>query len=248
MDRKMENESKDTIRLQAYLAMCGIGSRRSCETLIREGRVSVEGKIALLGMSVTMDSSVSFDGKIVQPQTRLRYIALNKPTGYLSSMSDPEGRPLAIDLLKGEIKERIYNVGRLDQWSSGLLLFSNDGYLAARMTHPSGGFDKEYLITADKEIPAELPERFTRGVEIDGIVYKAISVIKHGPRECNIVLLEGRNREIRRVFEYFGLRAMTLKRVRIGPLSLGNLQEGKWRELSEKEVRLILEHTGEARA
>jgi 23S rRNA pseudouridine2605 synthase len=150
-------------------------------------------------------------------------------------MSDPEGRPLAVELLKG-VEERVYNVGRLDQWSSGLLLFTNDGNLAALLVHPSGGIEKEYIINADAPLGDEFFTGFRDGIEIDGVIYRASTLERTGPDSARIVLLEGKNREIRRVLERYGRRAKILTRVRIGNIVLGNLDEGTFRELSEIEV------------
>lgn len=231
-------EGKKT-RLQAFLASCGLGSRRACEQFILDRRVSVNGRTASLGESVTDGDVVRFDAHIVRPQSRLRYILLHKPAGYLSSMSDPEGRPLAVDLLKNVVEERVYNVGRLDQWSSGLLLFTNDGALALKMVHPSGTLEKEYEVETDKVIPPEFAGGFESGLEIDGVVYRALSVRILGPKSARIVLIEGKNREIRRVLAHYELRALHLCRIRIGPIVLGNLPEGEWRELRPEEIAAL---------
>lgn len=230
---------KEKIRLQAYLAACGLGSRRSCEKFIIEGRVTVNSRAASLGDSVFPGDAVELDGKLLRAQERLRYILLYKPAGYLSSMSDPEGRPCAIDLVKTSVEERVYNVGRLDQWSSGLLLFTNDGELAARMGHPSGNFEKEYDVRTDLDIPAGFAVEFLRGVRIDGVVYRARSVETVSARGCRITLVEGKNREIRRVLEHFGLRALDLCRMRIGPLRIGNLAPGMFRDLESEEIAYL---------
>ncbi|MFZ2636436.1 MAG: pseudouridine synthase [Rectinemataceae bacterium] len=234
-------------RLQAYLASCGLGSRRACERYITEGRVLVDGRIAELGQRVPEAAEVRVDGKTVHPQERLRYILLNKPAGYLSAMSDPEGRRLAVDLLREAVPERVYNVGRLDQWSSGLLLFTNDGNLAARLGHPSGGFEKEYEVFADKDLPEAFFREFAAGVLVDGILYKAASLTRSGGRRARVTLIEGQNREIRRVLAHWDIRALSLRRVRIGPISIEGLPEGNWRELEPEEVAQ-LESPTEARS
>ena len=158
-------------------------------------------------------------------------------------MSDPEGRPLAVDLLR-DVGERVYNVGRLDQWSSGLLLFTNDGDLASVLVHPSGGFEKEYVIIADARLEDDFFSGFSTGLEIDGIKYRAASLEKIGPDSARVVLIEGKNREIRRVLEHFGRKAKVLRRVRIGPLTIEGLAEGSFRELSEEEVGMLREYVG----
>jgi 23S rRNA pseudouridine2605 synthase len=230
-------------RLQAYLADCGVASRRASERLILEGRVAVNGQPALeLGSRVFPGDVVFLDGKPVTPEARLRYIILNKPAGHICAMSDPEGRPLAVDLLKPAVPERIYNVGRLDQWSSGLVIFTNDGAFAAKIGHPSGGIDKEYAVTADGPLDAAFLADFRRGIVLDGIVYRALEAYGSGPDSARIVLVEGKNREIRRVLESRDLRALSIQRVRIGPVSLGALPAGAFRELTETERFALLSY------
>jgi len=229
--------AEDKKRLQVYLASAGLGSRRSCEKLITSGRVTINGQPAMLGQSVFPDDKVLLDGKLVVPQERKRYILLYKPRGYLSSMNDPESRALAIDLLKSACPERVYNVGRLDQWSEGLLLFTNDGELALKMVHPSNNLEKEYEVETDKNLPPDFAQRFETGVEIDGVRYTAKAVSMTGARSARITLIEGKNREIRRVLEFFGLRALSLKRVRIGNLVIGSMTPGEYRELADAEIQ-----------
>jgi len=228
------------IRLQAYLAHAGVASRRAAERIILDGRVAVNGAVVReLGTKVLPGDRVELDGRPVSAEERTRYILLNKPAGYLCSMSDPEGRPLAADLLKGRVPERVYNVGRLDQWSSGLLLFTNDGELASRLIHPSGGIDKEYEFLADGPIEDEFFASFARGLTVDGVRYTAASAERTGPCSGKIVLVEGKNREIRRVLEAAGRRVKVLRRVRIGPLRLGELGEGEFRDLSRVEIEAL---------
>lgn len=245
-DMEGREASAKPIRLQAYLASCGIGSRRACEKLISQGRVSVDGLIAELGSSVSPGAEVRLDGKQVRPQARLRYIMLNKPPGFVTSMSDERDRPVAAALLGAEVGERVYNVGRLDQWSSGLLLFTNDGELTARMVHPSGRFDKEYLVETDLPIPSDLARRFEAGLRVEDIVYRAESVRLVSEKVMRVVLIEGKNREIRRVLQHYGLRALALRRLRVGPLELGELPEGAHRELTGEETASLRAYRGPA--
>jgi 23S rRNA pseudouridine2605 synthase len=224
------------IRLQAFLAHAGVASRRACERIILDRRVSINGALACeLGVRVLPGDVVALDGRPLVQEGRKRYILLNKPAGYISAMSDPEGRPLASELLKG-VTERVYNVGRLDQWSSGLILFTNDGELASILVHPSGGVEKEYEIIADGPLGDDFFSGFHRGLEIDGVAYRASSLERTGPDSARVVLVEGKNREIRRVLESYGRKAKVLKRVRIGALSIDGLEEGGYRELSAAEV------------
>ena len=237
----MSEPKEKSIRLHAYLASLGIASRRSCEEMIREGRVTVDGVKASIGQKIVCNERIEIDGEpiIVTQRKRLRYILLNKPKGYLSSLSDPYGRPCAIDLISGNVNERIYNIGRLDQWSSGLLLFTNDGDLASKLMHPSGQIEKEYRILTDVPIPGNFASSFMRGIIIDGVRYRARSVRVTGPDSAFIVLIEGKNREIRRVLEYFELHTKLLERIRFGPIRDPNLAPGQWRELTVDEVQAL---------
>ena len=241
------NEQREKMRLQAYLASCGLGSRRACEKLILEGRVSINSQTATLGQSVSPGDIVRFDERIAKPQTRLRYIALNKPPGFVTSMADEKGRPVASSLLGNSVEERVYNIGRLDQWSSGLLLFTNDGDLTALMVHPSGLIEKEYHVETDLPIPPTFADQFMAGILVEGIRYKAESVRVESEKTMSVVLIEGKNREIRRVLEHFGLRAMLLRRMRIGPIELGDLVEGSHRELTQGEVAALRGFSAEKR-
>lgn len=238
---------KEKTRLQAYLAKCGIGSRRACEGIVASGRVTVNGLKAKLGDSALSGDEVRLDGRIVRPQERLRYIILNKPAGFVSSMADERDRPVAVSLLGADVEERVYNVGRLDQWSSGLLLFTNDGDLAAILGHPSGEIDKEYAIETDLPIPSGFREKFEAGVEVEGVAYRARSVHIESEKTMRVVLVEGKNREIRRVLEHFGLRALSLRRERVGPLELSDLAEGSHRELAPEEVAALRAYSPKAR-
>jgi 23S rRNA pseudouridine2605 synthase len=236
------SDSPEGIRLQAFLAHAGVASRRACERLILDGRVSINGAtVSELGVRVKPGDRVELDGKSVGEEERKRYILLNKPAGYISAMHDPEGRPLAASLLRG-VEERVYNVGRLDQWSSGLLLFTNDGDLAYVLVHPSGGIEKEYSVVTDAPLGDDFFSAFREGLEIDGVAYRAHSVIRTGPDSARITLIEGKNREIRRVLERFDRRPRILRRVRIGGLTIGDMGEGAYRDLTETEVEELRSH------
>jgi 23S rRNA pseudouridine2605 synthase len=181
------------------------------------------------------------DGKPVQVESRLHYIALNKPAGYICSSADPQGRPLALELLPKGIHERLYSVGRLDFMSSGLIFFTNDGAFSARLGHPGSGLEKEYHVEASGQIPDAVCEAFAEGVTIEGVRYKALEIEKTGSRSMRVVLVEGKNREIRRVFSHFHLHPVRLCRTRIGPVLLGNLEKGETRPLSEAEIKSLVE-------
>ena len=224
------------IRLQVFLSHAGVASRRAAEEIIARGRVSVNGvTITAQGTKVEDGDIVLLDGKPVQPESRLLYIALNKPPGYICSSYDPQGRPLALSLLPAA-KERLYNVGRLDFLSCGLIFFTNDGNFASRLSHPGSGLEKEYAVEASGIIPDSVIDAFNSGVMVEGEFYKAKSAEKTGRKSLRIILIEGKNREIRRVFSYFHLHPVLLKRIRIGSVLLGNLAEGSSRPLTEKEL------------
>ncbi len=236
-ETRQKDPDDDSIRLQLWLARAGAASRRQAEGLIVAGRVTVNGNtVTELGSRARPADDVRLDGKRLSLELRLVYILLNKPAGFLSSMSDPEGRRLAVDLLEPGITERVYNVGRLDQWSRGLLLFTNDGELARQLSHPSCGLEKEYEVRADLPLPPEFFSGFVHGVEIEGVLYKAKSVDQLDDFRASVVLVEGKNREIRRVLEHYGRKALALTRVRYGPLVIVGLEEGKSRELAPREL------------
>ncbi|MDR1900607.1 MAG: rRNA pseudouridine synthase [Treponema sp.] len=237
----MDTREDKSLRLQTYLAHAGAASRRASEKLILDGRVSVNGRIVtVLGEKVRQGDAVALDGVPVKPEERLLYLVLHKPRGYLCSSRDPQGRPLARDLFDRDIRERIYNVGRLDYLSSGLVIFTNDGDFAAAVSHPSAGIEKEYLVEAAGSIPDEAVEAFAGGVTIEGVRYRAAKIERSGRRALKIVLVEGKNREIRRVFSHFHLHPEKLHRVRIGPVLIGDLPEGASRPLTKEEMDILL--------
>jgi 23S rRNA pseudouridine2605 synthase len=225
------------LRLQTYLAHAGIASRRASEQLIIDGRVSVNGEVVtVLGTKVKPGDDVRLDGVAVAVETRFRYLALHKPPLYICSAFDPQGRPLARDLLPPDIRERLYNVGRLDYRSSGLIVFTNDGDFAAAISHPSAGIEKEYVVEASGPIPDEALEAFSAGVDVEGVFYQAADIERLGRKAVRIVLIEGKNREIRRIFSHFHLHPQKLHRIRIGPVLLGTLGAGESRPLTDKEL------------
>jgi len=228
------------IRLQVYLSHAGIASRRAAEDIIAAGRVSVNGVIITTqGTKVEEGDIILLDGKPVELESRKLYFALNKPPGYICSSSDPQERPLALSLLPS-VKERLYNVGRLDYLSCGLIFFTNDGDFAGRLGHPSSELEKEYNVEATGIIPDTVVEAFNNGITIEDVFYKAKIAEKTGRKSLRIVLVEGKNREIRRVFSHFHLHPSLLRRVRIGNVLLGNLQEGSSRPLTVNEIKGLL--------
>ena len=237
-----EQTGTSEMRLQVYLAHAGVASRRACEKIIAEGRVSVNGVVITdMGSKVHAGDTVLLDGKPVHPEARKCYVLLNKPAGFVCTLSDEKGRPTAADLLKETYSERLYNIGRLDMFSSGAILFTNDGDFAAKIEHPSAQIEKEYVIETTQDFPPELLTRFERGIRVDGIFYKCRSAAAVNRRKLRIVLVEGKNREIRRVLDSFNCTIKRLVRVRIGNLELGALKAGEFRDLTAKERQALFE-------
>ena len=231
----------DEIRLQVYLARCGVASRRASENLILNGRVSVDGKIITeLGTKVSGKEKICLDGKQIFPEAEKRYILLNKPEGYVCSLVDEKDRPIAASLLKDTYTERLYNIGRLDMLSGGAILFTNDGDFSAKVEHPSSEIEKEYEVITVFEYPDEVLQKFLRGVRIEGVFYKALSAERISKNKMRIVLIEGKNREIRRVLKFFNIKIKKLTRVRIGCVHLSDLPSGKHRPLTSEEIKGLL--------
>lgn len=236
-----KTEKKDEMRLQVFLAHSGVASRRASESIITDGRVSVNGTVVIeLGTKVTTKDKVCVDGKQVSLEETKRYILLHKPAGYVCSLADEKGRQIAADLLKKDFSERLYNVGRLDMFSSGLILFTNDGDFAAKISHPSSQIEKEYIVDTSLPLPRGLAEKFTKGIRIDDIFYKCKEAEELNPRRMRVVLIEGKNREIRRVFEKFEIGIKSLVRIRIGSILNNELQAGEYRELTKEEVASLI--------
>ncbi|MGP1588089.1 MAG: pseudouridine synthase [Treponemataceae bacterium] len=235
-------QDKKLLRLQLYLAKCGVASRRCAEQIILDGRVKVNGqKIVTLGTKVSLEDEVTVDDKKIVFENEIRYVLLNKPAGYICSLSDEKGRLVAADLLKQKYCERLYNVGRLDMFSSGLIIFTNDGEFTRLISHPSSQIEKEYVIEASTNIPDELIENFLNGIRIDNIFYRCKKAMRINTHKISVVLIEGKNREIRKVFEKYGLGIKSLQRIRIGNIKIENLQIGDFRDLSKKEIRDLKE-------
>jgi len=236
-----EGETKP-VRLHVFLSRAGIASRRKCEEFIAAGLVTVNGRVVLeQGFKVDAEDQVSFRNRRVYPTRRVLYIALNKPPKYLSTNSDPEGRPIALDLIKPVVDIRLYPVGRLDFLSSGLLFFTNDGEFARRVSHPSSRVEKEYLVETKREIPETFLTEYRKGISVEGELYRLKSFRIQSPTSAVLVLEEGKNREIRKVFASRGLYPKRIHRTRIGSVTVKGLAPGKFRNLTAKEVASFAE-------
>ena len=232
------------LRLQKYLAEAGVASRRAGERIILEGRVAVNGK-TVRELGVKVDGAcdrVAVDGRLIQPKRKL-YIALNKPRGCACTRKDEIGRPTVVELLPKEWNN-LYPVGRLDFNSEGLIFLTNDGEFSLRLTHPRYGVRKKYRVTVAGRVKATALAELTRGVFSGGERLKATKakILAAGPSECEVELelAEGKNREVRRMFEILGLIVKRLVRTQIGNIKLGQLKPGRWRALTESEIKSLL--------
>ena len=232
------------IRLQKYLAMCGIASRRNSEKIILSGRVCVNGTVVTqMGTQIDeSEDSVTVDGKPVHPETEKHYIAYNKPVGEVTTVSDPEGRATVMDRFS-DYPVRLFPVGRLDYDSEGLLLLTNDGELMNHVLHPSMEVVKSYLTKVSNHVSKDEITFLRKGVLIDGKMTSPASVRLIRENTFDTVLLisihEGRNRQVRKMIEAIGHKVVSLKRVRFGSVLLGNLPTGMWRRLTPEEVEKL---------
>lgn len=234
----------EMLRLQKYLSECGVASRRKSETYISEGRISVNG-VTVTEMGTKIDpetDTVRFDGEIIRPKSSCIYIALNKPAGVVSTCSDENGRKCLRDLTE-EIGERIYPVGRLDLNSEGLIILTNDGEVTNKLTHPRHRVRKKYVAVIDSSISDNEISRLMKGVDIGGYVTAPafFKVLSNDEKRSEIlcVITEGKNRQIRRMFESIGKNVTYLKRVAFGDILLGNLKKGSWRYLTPEETEYL---------
>ncbi len=234
---------KDAIRLQVFLARCGLGSRRNCETFISHGRVTVNGvPVTQLGTKVALTDSVTLDGRAVVPSARKIYIAVHKPREYLCANSDPERRPLVSELFSSAIRGRLFHVGRLDFLSTGLILYTNDGEFAKLVTHPGSGIEKEYLVETGRAIDDEFLRRYSKGIRVGEQLYRCKTYTLRSPHSALITLTEGKNREIRNVFTSRNIRLKRVHRLRVGPITLKGIPTGHFRRLTEREIRWFFDH------
>lgn len=235
-------------KLQKVLARAGVASRRESERWIAAGRIRVNGKVATIGDRVTVNDRIDVDGKRIRlkptEQMQTRVLAYHKPVGEICSRRDPEGRRSVFDSLPNVKGERWIAIGRLDYNTSGLLLFTNDGELANKLMHPSSQIDREYLVRVMGEVDEAMMQRLVKGVELeDG--FASFTDIQHDTRAeesainqwYSVCLMEGRNREVRRLWESQGVTVSRLKRVRFGPVFLpAKIRQGKFLELADRDV------------
>ncbi len=228
------------MRLQKYLALCGVASRRAAEKMIADGRVSVDGQtISEMGVQVEIGQDIRVDGKLVTPEPEKKYIMYHKPAGEVTTSSDPEGRATVLDRFR-DFPVRLYPVGRLDYDSEGLLLLTNDGDLTDRLLHPSHEVEKVYLARVSNELTLAEARKLENGVMVDGRKTARAKVkilgFKNLYTDILVSIHEGRNRQVRKMVAEVGHEVVMLRRIRFGPLKLGDLPRGMWRELSAEEL------------
>ena len=234
----------EPVRLQKYIALCGVASRRAAEKLIEQGLVSVNGKVVTeQGVKVTPKDRVTVDGQVILPEKKKYYIMMNKPTGCICAVSDDRGRECVVDLVKQEIPARLFPVGRLDYDTSGLLLLTNDGDFMQKLTHPSFEIWKTYRAVV-KGVPTEKNIfDFAAGIELeDGKTAPAVlEVVGYKGKNAiaEVSIKEGRNRQVRRMMEACGHPVISLERISIEALELGDLKPGAWRNLKEKDFEAL---------
>ena len=233
-------------RLQKYLANCGIASRRKCEEYILQGKVEVNGKIVKeLGTKINPEKDeIKFENKIVKESNKFVYILLNKPIGYVTTSDDQFGRDKVLDLVK--VKERIVPVGRLDMYTSGALILTNDGDFVYKVTHPKHEIEKTYTVTVKGIVQNSEVEQLRQGVQIEDYTTKPAKVkilktdIEKDISRLEITIHEGKNRQVRKMCEAVGRKVQALHRSKIGNIEVKDLKIGTWRYLSEKEIKYLL--------
>ncbi len=228
------------IRIQKLIAKYGYTSRRKAEKLIKEGRVAVNGIIIKEpGEKIPENSEITVNGKIINREIKDIYLIMNKPKGYLCTRNDPFKRKTIYDLLdKKYINYGVFNVGRLDKMSEGLLIITNDGYLANKVMHPSNNIEKKYLVECKEKITTKIIAKWTEGIYIKGNYYKikSFDIDEKNPKRVTITLNEGKKREIRELFKSINRDIVMLRRISIANLTLGDLKPGEYKELSKKSI------------
>lgn len=232
-----------TQKLQAFLAHAGVASRRKAEELISAGKVKVNGQVAHLGQRVSNQDQVSYQGQTLKPQTAHAYYLINKPVGLVSTVSDELGRSTVLSLLPPELsQQRLYPVGRLDQDSQGLMLLTDDGEVAYRMTHPKFEIAKTYQVTLERTPTPKAVDHFKRGVRLTDGWAKPSLVTQKADRIFEVTLTEGRNRQVRRMWARVGYEVTSLTRVAFGPFKIEDLDGKTFRALTDKEIATLTTH------
>ena len=231
------------IRLNKFIADAGVCSRREADQLILDGKIKVNDKVVTtLGVKVKENDKVTYNSKLLKSE-RFRYIILNKPRNFITTVKDTHNRKTVMDLIEGACKERVYPVGRLDRDTTGLLILTNDGELTKRLTHPSFGVRKKYIIQLSSSIHPDCLAEMTKGVQLDDGIVKYDEVVygKNGTDRTQLIvtLHSGKNRVIRRTMEYFEKELLYLDRIEFAGIKKRNLQRGKWRFLDHKELGFL---------
>ncbi len=238
--KKVTNEE---MPLNKYIAHCGVCARREAALMVKDGQVTVNGKLVTEpGHKVTVKDEVKVGGKKINMVVDLVYILLNKPKDYLTTLSDPEGRKTVLDLIKSASKDRVFPIGRLDRNTTGVLLLTNDGELAQKLSHPSNEIRKVYEVKLDRPVAKKDMEEIIKGITLDDGFIKADAVAYADATDKSIIGIEihsGRNRIVRRIFEHLRYDVRNLDRVMFAGLTKKNVERSKWRYLSEKEVRAL---------
>lgn len=226
-------------RINKYIADSGLSSRRAAEVYIKDGVVTINGKKAKLGDKVNPGDIVKVNGKIIKPTATKVYIAFNKPIGVITTTNQDYANNVMEYI---DVPERVFPVGRLDVESSGLMLLTNDGDLSNSLSKGEGKCEKEYIVTVDKTVNGFLLKKLSEGVILDGYRTLPAKASQMGSKSFSLIILEGKNRQIRRMCEAFGYNVVKLERIRIGKIKLENLKSRRWRYLDEKEIKLLKEN------
>ena len=225
-------------RINKYIASCGVCSRRKADELVLSGKVVVNEKVVQeLGYKVNDTDVVKVNGKIIHKEANNIYIILNKPKGYITTSKEQFGRKSVMDLIKE--KERVYPIGRLDMYTEGLLLLTNDGEFSNKLMHPTNKIEKTYIVTTTSNITEKQIEMLKNGVDIGGYITKEAKVRALSSTQIEIIISEGKNRQVRKMCSSVGIKVTNLKRIKVGNIELGELPVGKYRYLTEKEKSMI---------
>ena len=226
-------------RLNKYIASCGVCSRRKSYELISSGKVKVNGQVVTnLGEKVSSKDIVEVDNKLIQKEEKKVYIVLNKPRGYVTTNSDEYNRKNVIDLIDEDV--RVYSIGRLDKDTEGLLLLTNDGEFSNKVMHPRNKIEKTYIVTTDTNVTNEQLEKLRNGVDIGDYITRPAKIKRIGNDKVQIIISEGKNRQVRRMCDSVGINLLNLRRIQVGNILLGNLQSGKYRYLTAKEKNELI--------